>query len=181
MRGADHVASGPQTSVQDSLRADETSSNPNALTQTLTQTLTQPIAVNPLVFEMFMGLDYGTKRIGVAYGHKLLASAKPCRAVSGTALQQWAQIGQLIAQYQPEALVVGVPFHPDGAEHENTIKARRFIRQLRGRFSLPVFEVDERYSTTEVHSAYGGDTRRVDVDSESACVILNQFFRSLSV
>jgi putative Holliday junction resolvase len=69
-------------------------------------------------------------------------------------------------------LVVGVPYHPDGAAHENTAKAKKFARQLNGRFSLPVFEVDERYSTTEAHSQGAKDA-----DAASACIILNQFFR----
>jgi len=129
---------------------------------------------------MFMGLDYGVKRIGVSFGSKLLASAQPCASVSGTASQQWIQIAERIAQWEPQALVVGVPFHPDGAEHENTHRARRFIRQLEGRFKLPVFEVDERYSTTEALSEqYTTGSVNADIDSESACIILNQFFRTL--
>jgi putative Holliday junction resolvase len=72
-------------------------------------------------------------------------------------------------------LVVGVPYHPDGAAHENTLLAQKFARQLRGRYNLPVFEVDERYSTTEARSQGA-----VDVDAASACVILNQFLRSLN-
>jgi putative Holliday junction resolvase len=71
--------------------------------------------------------------------------------------------------------VVGVPYHPDGAAHENTLLAQKFARQLRGRFSLPVFEVDERYSTTEARSLGAQD-----VDAASACVILDQFLRSLN-
>jgi len=131
-------------------------------------------------FNLFMGFDYGVKRIGVSVGNKVLASAKPCASVSGTASQQWTQISERIAQWEPQALVVGVPFHPDGAEHENTHKARRFIRQLEGRFKLPVFEVDERYSTTEALSQQTGlGTSKTDIDSESACIILNQFFRTL--
>ncbi len=54
-----------------------------------------------------------------------------------------------IREWQPDALVIGVPFHPDGAAHDNTRAAQNFARQLRGRFNLPVYEVDERYSTTE--------------------------------
>ena len=131
-------------------------------------------------FNMFMGLDYGVKRIGVSVGSRLLASAKPCASVSGSASQQWTQIAQRIAQWEPEALVVGVPFHPDGAEHENTNKARRFIRQLEGRFKLPVFEVDERYSTTEAKSQLRPGSVKSDIDSDSACIILNQFFRTLN-
>jgi putative Holliday junction resolvase len=65
-----------------------------------------------------------------------------------------------------------VPFHPDGAEHENTRFARRFARQLQARFGLQVFEVDERYSTTEALSQGAQDA-----DAASACIILDQFFR----
>ena len=83
-------------------------------------------------------------------------------------------MGERIAQWQPDALVVGVPYHPDGAEHDNTLRARRFARQLRGRFGLPVFEVDERYSTTEA-LALGHS----DADAGAACIILEQFLRSL--
>jgi putative Holliday junction resolvase len=65
-----------------------------------------------------------------------------------------------------------VPFHPDGAAHENTERARRFARQLRGRFKLPVHEVDERYSTTAVAGA-------ADVDAAAAAVILEQYLGGL--
>jgi putative holliday junction resolvase len=80
----------------------------------------------------------------------------------------------LIAQWQPDALVVGVPFHPDGAEHDNTRRARRFARQLHGRFALPVHEVDERYTTTEAAAAGARD-----LDAASAAIILDQYLRDL--
>jgi putative holliday junction resolvase len=69
---------------------------------------------------------------------------------------------------------VGVPFHPDGASHDNTVRARKFVRQLRSRLKLPVFEVDERYSTAE---ALGSGA--ADPDAGAACIILEQFLRSL--
>ena len=69
---------------------------------------------------------------------------------------------------------VGVPYHPDGAPHDNTRRAQRFARQLHGRFGLPVHEVDERYSTTE---AAAGGAR--DLDATSAAIILDQFLRSM--
>ncbi len=77
-------------------------------------------------------------------------------------------------EWHPDALVVGVPFHPDGAAHDNTQRARRFGRQLHGRFRLPVREVDERYTTTEA-LADGAS----DVDAASAALILDQFLRQL--
>jgi putative Holliday junction resolvase len=64
-----------------------------------------------------------------------------------------------------------VPRHPDGAAHDNTHRAERFARQLRGRFGLPVHEVDERYTTTEALAAGA-----VDVDAASAALILEQYF-----
>jgi putative Holliday junction resolvase len=88
---------------------------------------------------------------------------------------RWPLIAKHIEKWQPEALVVGVPYHPDGASHENTLQAQKFARQLRARFGLPVFEVDERYSTTEALSQGAKD-----VDAASACVILDQFLRSLN-
>ena len=70
--------------------------------------------------------------------------------------------------------MVGVPFHPDGAAHENTDRARRFARQLHGRFGLPVHEVDERYTTTEAHSQGAAD-----LDAASAAIILEQYLGGL--
>ena len=69
----------------------------------------------------------------------------------------------------------GVPRHPDGAEHENTRRALRFARQLRVRSGLPVYEVDERYSTTEALAAGARDA-----DAAAAAIILEQFLRSLA-
>lgn len=122
--------------------------------------------------QTFLAFDFGLKRTGVAYGSRLLKEAQPQTSIAAQGDARWPVIAQHIAQWQPDALVVGVPFHPDGAAHENTERARRFARQLHGRFALPVFEVDERYSTTEALAAGAKDA-----DAASACIILNQFFR----
>jgi putative Holliday junction resolvase len=126
----------------------------------------------------FLAFDFGTRRVGVATGNTLLGRAQALRTVAAVGDARFKAIGALIEEWQPEALVVGVPFHPDGAEHENTLKARRFARQLHGRFHLPVHEVDERYSTTEALAdlANAGSS---DVDAASAAIILDQFLRSL--
>jgi putative Holliday junction resolvase len=123
--------------------------------------------------QSLLAFDYGLKRTGVATGQRLLGQARPLRTIAAEGDARFAPIAALIAEWQPDALVVGVPRHPDGAEHENTRRARRFARQLQGRFGLPVFEVDERYSTVEVES--GGRPR--DVDAAAAALILEQYFR----
>jgi putative Holliday junction resolvase len=125
----------------------------------------------------FLAFDFGQQRTGVAYASRLLGQAKPQATVNGSGQARWASITKHIDEWQPDALVVGVPYHPDGAAHENTLHAQKFARQLRGRYNLPVFEVDERYSTTEARSQGAVD---VDVDAASACVILDQFLRSLN-
>ena len=128
----------------------------------------------PAHLSTFLALDYGLKRTGVAVGNRLMRSATPQATIAAEGDARFAKIEQRLKDWQPDALVVGVPFHPDGAEHENTLRARKFARQLRGRFGLPVFEVDERYSTTEAHANGAKDS-----DAGAACVILEQFFRGL--
>ena len=122
--------------------------------------------------ETFLAFDVGRKRTGVAYASRLLGRAEPQGSIQAEGDRRWPLVARHIDTWQPHALVVGVPFHPDGAEHENTRFARRFARELRQRFALPVFEVDERYSTTEA-LACGAH----DVDAASACIILEQFLR----
>jgi putative holliday junction resolvase len=118
----------------------------------------------------FLAFDFGTLRVGVATGNTLTRRAQPLRTISAVGDARFEAVAKLIDEWRPEALVVGVPFHPDGASHENTERARRFGRQLHGRFHLPVHEVDERYSTTEAKS----DGAR-DLDAASAAIILDQF------
>jgi putative Holliday junction resolvase len=128
----------------------------------------------PAQFQTFLAFDFGLKRTGVAVGNRMLrtATAQPTIRAEGDARMKEAEAR--VREWQPDALVVGVPFHPDGASHDNTARARKFARQLRGRCGKPVYEVDERYSTTE---ALASGAR--DADAGAACVILEQFLRGL--
>ena len=135
-------------------------------------------------YQAFVAFDYGMKRTGVAYATKLLGTARPLPTIQAEGKGRFTPIESCIKQWQPDALVVGVPYHPDGASHENTQRALKFGRQLRGRFGLQVFEVDERYSTTEAHAerSRGGSgfaSGAKDADAASACIILEQFLRNL--
>ena len=128
----------------------------------------------PAATAVFLAFDFGTRRVGVATGNSLTATAQPLATIAAEGEARFAAIGKLVAQWQPAALVVGVPRHPDGEPHENTQRAQRFARQLRGRFGIEVHEVDERYSTTEARSL-----RADDLDAASAAIILEQFLGSL--
>ena len=134
-------------------------------------------ALQPMIhahLHSFLAFDFGQQRTGVAYASRLLGQAQPQGSVHASGNARWPLIAQHIKRWQPDALGVGIPFHPDGAVHDNTLLAQKFARQLKARFALPVFEVDERYSTTE--AKHRGDK---DIDAASACVILDQFLRSL--
>jgi putative Holliday junction resolvase len=132
----------------------------------------QPVA--PAHLQTFMALDFGLKRTGFAVGNRILRTAQPQGTIAAEGKARFEKVAQQLKTWQPDALVVGVPFHPDGAAHDNTVRARKFARQLHGRFNLPVFEVDERYTTTEAHSMGARDA-----DAAAACIILEQFLRSL--
>ncbi|QYF91627.1 Holliday junction resolvase RuvX [Massilia sp. PAMC28688] len=122
--------------------------------------------------EIILGFDFGIKRIGIAMGNTLTGLAQPLavvKAIDNAA--RFQQIGQLISEWRPARLVVGEPRHPDGAEHEMTLRCRRFANQLHGRFSLPVELVDERYSSSVIPSRRGEV-----IDDKAAAIILQQYF-----
>jgi putative holliday junction resolvase len=122
----------------------------------------------------FLAFDYGAKRTGVAVGNRMLRVATPQSTIRAEGKARLEAAAQRVSEWQPDALVIGVPFHPDGAPHENTERARRFGRQLAARVKLAVYEVDERYSTTEAQSSGAADP-----DAGAACIILEQFLRSI--
>ncbi len=136
--------------------------------------MSAPVLDVPSHFHTFLAFDFGLKRTGVAVGNRMLRTATPQATIRAEGAARLAEAEARVREWQPDALVVGVPFHPDGASHENTARARKFARQLRSRLQQPVFEVDERYSTTEALCAGANDP-----DAGAACVILEQFLRSL--
>ena len=132
--------------------------------------LAGPVSV-PASQQLFLALDFGTKRTGMASGNRITQSASPLATVKASGEAQLLEVVKRVKEWQPDALVVGVPFHPDGAAHAVTEQARRFARQLHGRFQLQVHEVDERYSSVEAERDDPDD-----LDAASAAVILQQFF-----
>jgi putative Holliday junction resolvase len=134
-----------------------------------------PGAAVPAKLATFIAFDYGEKRTGVAVGNRLLGTAQPQGSIHAQGDARFVQIAKTLKEWQPDAIVIGVPYHPDGAAHENTTRAKKFGRQLHGRFGLPVFEVDERYSTTEALASGAKDA-----DAASACIILQQFLRQFA-
>ena len=119
-----------------------------------------------------LAFDFGLKRIGVAIGEPELGTAHPLPAIA-----QFSQIQQLINEWQPARLVVGLPTSVQGEAHAMTRQAEDFARRLERRFRLPVARVDERFTSVEAHSKLRG-TRpsKKQIDSVAAQLILEQYF-----
>jgi putative Holliday junction resolvase len=119
-----------------------------------------------------LGFDFGLKRIGVAVGNTVIRQAQPLTIIrEATNEAKFAAIGELLARWQPALCVVGLPLHPDGVEHEMTLRCRRFANQLHGRYGVETALVDERYSSAVLPQQRGNP-----VDAEAAAIILQQYF-----
>ncbi|MEI8303493.1 MAG: Holliday junction resolvase RuvX [Burkholderiales bacterium] len=120
-----------------------------------------------------LAFDFGERRIGVAVGNTLTGSAEPLTVLASVPVAaRFEAIGRLLAHWEPSALVVGRPLHPDGTPHDMTARCERFARQLAGRFGLPVHLTDERWSSTEALSE-GADPDAPD--AQAAAIILRQY------
>jgi len=133
-----------------------------------------------------LAFDFGEKRIGVATGETLLASAHPLTVIRAESNdERFAAIGKLIAEWQPEHLVVGLPTHADGTPHEMTRLAKKFAERLQKRFNLPVSMADERLSSLDAEARLRETGRNAKsakplLDAVAAQLILQTWFESSS-
>jgi putative Holliday junction resolvase len=131
--------------------------------------------LNPINAPMtVMAFDYGTRRVGVAVGNTEIRVSQALKTIAAANAENlFLEIESLFKEWQPKQIVVGLPTHPDGAEHEMTSKAKRFGNQIYGRFHLPVAWVDERYTSAVLEA----DPQMYDnLDAHSAALILEQYF-----
>jgi len=131
-----------------------------------------------------LGFDYGARRIGVASGNRISQSARPLSAlIANKGEPDWVRVDALLSEWQPEALVVGLPLTLDGGEQAITRGARAFAAALGTRSKLPVHMVDERHTSQEAARRFAaqraaGSARRRDaenIDSLAAAVILESW------
>jgi putative Holliday junction resolvase len=120
-----------------------------------------------------LGFDYGRLRTGVAVGQTLTGTASALITLQARNNKpDWDGIDKLVEEWQPDGLVVGVPVHMDGTEQEMTAAARKFGRQLKARYNLPVYEADERLSSAEAEQNLGSGQDKAAIDREAARLIL---------
>ncbi|MDM3887508.1 Holliday junction resolvase RuvX [Pseudomonas sp. BCRC 81390] len=128
---------------------------------------------------LLLGFDYGSKQIGVAVGQVVTGQARElCTLKAQNGVPDWAQVEKLIAEWKPDAIVVGLPLNMDGTPSEMSARAEKFARRLNGRFNLPVHTHDERLTTFEAKGermARGGQRgsyRDNPVDAIAAALLL---------
>ena len=129
-----------------------------------------------------LAFDFGTRRIGVATGSALLRQANPLTTIDEEKTDaRFARIAALLTEWQPCALVVGLPSNEDGSPHELTALCRRFANRLKGRFNLPTILVDERYTSLAASAALNeqgirGREQKILIDQYAAQQILQAYF-----
>ncbi len=129
-----------------------------------------------------LAFDFGTRRIGIALGNTITASARPLETIDEEKNEKrFARLAVLIAEWQPSALVVGLPSNDDGTSHELTALCRRFANRLKGRFNLPVILVDERYTSLAAserltEAGVYGRKQKALLDQYAAQQILQAYF-----
>lgn len=129
-----------------------------------------------------LAFDFGTKRIGIAVGNSLLRRAYPLTTISDEKNDaRFTRIAALINEWQPVALVVGLPSNDDGTPHELTALCRRFANRLKGRFNLTTILLDERYTSLAASAQLSeegihGRKQKALLDQYAAQQILQAYF-----
>lgn len=129
-----------------------------------------------------LGFDFGTTRIGVAAGQAITGTATPLVPISARdGTPNWDDISKIITEWQPQAIIVGIPLNADGTISDMAYRARKFANRLHERYKTPCFLMDERLSTAaakEIHFAAGGGTnfKKESVDGIAAQLILESWF-----
>ena len=136
----------------------------------------------PKKINLVLGFDFGTKKIGTAIGQLITKTATPLTTIyAKDGSPSWQEIDQLLKQWQPDALVVGTPLNMDGTEQPITLKVYSFIKKLKEKYNLPIFQVDERLTTASVKTdifekkGFKG-LKKYPIDNLAAKTILEDWF-----
>ena len=127
--------------------------------------------------ETLLAFDFGEKKIGIAIGNTLTRQARPLEIIFSEArVARFGRIEQVLQEWRPQRVVVGLPLDTDGSEQAATARCRRFANQLHGRYGLAVELVDERGSSREAQELLGNNDPD---DAMAAAVILQRYLDAL--
>src|SRR3989338_2040471 len=131
-----------------------------------------------------LGFDYGTQSTGVAIGQTTTHTARPLTALkSQNGAPNWPKIEKLIQNWNPNALIVGIPLNMDGSTQPITQSVKEFSQELQRRFNLPVHEIDERLTTIEARhqifeeKGYKGLSKSA-IDAAAATIIVENWLNT---
>jgi len=128
-----------------------------------------------------LGFDFGTRRIGVAFGQSITGSASPVATVPARdGIPDWAVLDALVATWSPDVFVVGQPYNMDDSESELLLRARKFGNRLNGRYHKPCYGMDERLSSFEARGKLLRRESSAQLDSLAAQIILETWFNLLA-
>ncbi len=136
--------------------------------------------------DTYLGFDFGNKKIGIAVGQLCTAIASPLQTIRSINQQpNWDLISKLIDEWHPDGLVVGISRQTDGSDNLITPRMLKFCRQLDGRYKLPVYQIDEAYSTFEAKQMLYDDlqvsARKLwDVQDQLAAQLILQSWLNLN-
>lgn len=128
-----------------------------------------------------LGIDYGLKRMGIATGQTITGSASPITTLNQiNGSPDWPALEQLITQWKPQALIVGMPYYLDGKENDMTKIVEAFCLELEQRFKLPVFKINEALSSYEAEATLKKNTKigkhnKHEIDKMAAAIIVQNW------
>jgi len=128
-----------------------------------------------------LGIDYGLKRIGIASGQTITSSASPITTLNRiNGLTDWDALEQLISQWKPQALIVGMPYYLDGKENDMTKAVEAFCLELEQRFAIPIFKINEALSSYEAEEMLKKNTKigkhnKHEIDKMAAAIIVQNW------
>ena len=134
-----------------------------------------------------LAFDFGLQRTGVAVGNTLTGSASPeCTLQSRDEKPDWDGISNLIEEWKPELIVVGMPIELDGSESPLKKRIERFCNQLNGRYNLPVEQENEQFTSIEAaqrlkqlrQSGRKQKVKKEEVDKIAASIILENWMKN---
>lgn len=131
-----------------------------------------------------LAFDYGTQRIGVAFGQSISGTAQAvCVLKAKDGIPNWDEIAKLIEDWRPDVFVVGLPYNIDGSDSELLARAVKFANRLNGRFNKPSYGMDERLSSKaaieQVVEESGNRNKQTAIDDIAAQIILQNWFNGL--
>ena len=138
----------------------------------------RPHTASRIILQTLLGFDFGTQRTGVAVGQSITGTATAlCTVDTRNEQPDWDRILELIDDWRPDALVVGLPLHADGSDSGTTTAVRKFVRQLEERTRLPVYIMDERLSSHAAKQLQHQDKagKKADIDAIAAMIILQNW------